>query len=98
MYLNAYIPLLEGCAASNFLVLFILLFELVTLSKRPCRDYIFKGHGKHTRIRQTSEVMDMAKSQNKGKANHQGQPEPLSGSKKVKNKNHSRQNHAGKGM
>ncbi|GIN69963.1 hypothetical protein J14TS2_04380 [Bacillus sp. J14TS2] len=40
----------------------------------------------------------MAKSQRKDNANRSGQPEPLNGSKKVKNKNHSRQNHAGKGM
>ncbi|MCJ7842742.1 small acid-soluble spore protein P [Lederbergia sp. NSJ-179] len=40
----------------------------------------------------------MAKNQHKDNTNRSGQPEPLSGSKKVKNKNHSRQNHAGKGM
>ncbi|MBP1914128.1 small acid-soluble spore protein P [Lederbergia galactosidilytica] len=40
----------------------------------------------------------MSKGQEKQNKQHSGQPEPLSGSKKVKNKNHSRQNHAGKGM
>ncbi|RFU68442.1 MULTISPECIES: small acid-soluble spore protein P [unclassified Bacillus (in: firmicutes)] len=30
---------------------------------------------------------------NAGKVPHSGQPEPLSGSKKVKNRNHSRQKH-----
>ncbi|WP_069201789.1 small acid-soluble spore protein P [Bacillus niameyensis] len=40
----------------------------------------------------------MSKNDNKSKLNRSGQPEPLSGSKKTKNKNHSRQNHAGKGM
>ncbi|WP_018663543.1 small acid-soluble spore protein P [Heyndrickxia acidiproducens] len=34
---------------------------------------------------------DMHRNQPKG--NHGGQPEPLSGSKKVKNRNHSRQKH-----
>ncbi|MFJ5963238.1 small acid-soluble spore protein P [Bacillus sp. NPDC093026] len=31
--------------------------------------------------------------QNSPKEHHSGQPEPLSGSKKVKNRNHSRQKH-----
>jgi small acid-soluble spore protein P (minor) len=37
---------------------------------------------------------DMRKNAPKG--NQGGQPEPLSGSKKVKNRNHTRANHAGR--
>jgi small acid-soluble spore protein P (minor) len=52
-----------------------------------------KKEGKHL-----TEKNEPKKSRrNSPEHNTGGQPEPLSGSKKVKQRNHSRQNHAGRG-